>query len=91
MLCCTCFHPFVHDTSIKLTPAHAELWFGLIPKCRARHDPLRGGTQSEAIDLHAEMDGDRAHHRSLLSVFLLLMYLSGDAHDVYFVLDDVFA
>ena len=77
MLCCTCFHPFVHDTSIKLTPAHAELWFGLIPKCRARHDPLRGGAQSEAIDPHAEMDRDRGHHRSLLSVFLLFDVLIG--------------
>src|SRR5947208_1492451 len=42
---CTCIMPCMligarslhSDTSIRLTPAHAELWFGFTAKCRVRH------------------------------------------------------
>src|SRR5436190_22272311 len=37
-------------TSIKLTPAFAELWFGLPSKCRNGVRPRRDGTESVSVD-----------------------------------------
>src|SRR3954463_1711998 len=37
-------------TSVKLTPAFAELWFGLPSKCRDGAGSRRGGTESVSVD-----------------------------------------
>src|SRR3954464_5443555 len=37
-------------TSVKLTPAFAELWFGLPSKCRDGAGSRRGGTESVSVN-----------------------------------------
>src|SRR3954466_13652783 len=42
--------------SVKLTPAFAELWFGLPSKCRDGAGPLGDGTESVPVDTMSRGD-----------------------------------
>src|SRR3954468_7669605 len=77
------------NTSIKLTPAFAELWFGLPSKCRDGAGSRRDGTDSVSVDGMSRGDLILFSHCHVMHViFIVFLVVYGMYYSIGF--DPVF-